>query len=828
MRHLLYPIFLVFFVQISWGQPKNINASRLSGKINPDGKLDESAWLNAPLATGFIQTAPNPGIAADQESLIRVLYDDQAIYVGAHLKDMHPDSILSQLTERDEVGNADWFAVVIDAYQDGQNGVGFAVTASGVQIDQKYSQADGGADEALDGDENWDAVWRSTAKIAPDGWIVEMIIPYSAIRFPNKEIQNWNINFARTVRRSRQSSYWNAVDPQIEGMLNQSGTISNLQNIKSPVRLSATPFLVTYLELYRDKSLDPVNNWGSAINGGMDVKYGINDAFTLDMTLIPDFGQTQSDNQVLNLSPFEVQFDENRPFFTEGTELFNKGDLFYSRRVGGRPIRFFDVQDELSEMDSLLSNPSDARLYNATKLSGRTNRGLGVGFFNATSAPTYSRILDKETEEIREIETNPLTNYNVIVLDQNLKNNSSVTFINTNVLRSGHTYDANVSGGLFSLRDKENKYRVEGRGILSQQYFNRGDTFNYKDSVGLGYSYGLAFAKTSGQFQYETSYDVDSRHYNKNDLGFLFQPNVRNLSGEVSYQIFKPFGIFNRMRFNLGSQYIRLQDPNAFVNYGVNFNFFAVTKKFFAFGLNSFYEPFTTNDYYEPRTDDFSRYYQFPVNAGLGAWVSSDYRKTFAYDLRTFFRKFDEDGRFYYDIFISPRYRVNDHLSFILDINSSTSLNEVGYVTKESDDIILGVRDVQTIENVLNTNYIFNNKMSLIFRLRHYWSVAEYSSFHKLEQDGSLGYSNYNSFNNNSFNAFNIDMEYRWRFAPGSDIFFVWKNAITAFEDIPERIPSDYNKGISQLSDIPQSNSFSIKIIYFLDYLMLKPDRARS
>ncbi|MFT4666184.1 MAG: hypothetical protein ACI8YQ_000045 [Polaribacter sp.] len=827
MRHLLYSFFLLFFIQISWAQPKNINASRLGENINIDGKLDEAAWLNAPLATGFIQSAPNPGADAAQESLISILYDDQAIYIGAHLKDMHPDSILSQLTERDEVGNADWFAVVIDAYQDGQNGVSFAVTASGVQIDQKYSQADGGADEVFDGDDNWDAVWRSSVKMAPDGWIVEMSIPYSAIRFPNKEIQSWNINFARTVRRSRESSYWNAVNPEIEGMLNQSGTIANLQNIKSPVRLSATPFLVTYLELYRDKSLDPVNSWGSAINGGMDVKYGINDAFTLDMTLIPDFGQTQSDNQVLNLSPFEVRFDENRPFFTEGTELFNKGGLFYSRRVGGRPIRFFEVHSELSEMDSLLSNPSDAPLYNATKLSGRTNSGLGLGFFNATSAPTYSRILDKETKEVREFQTNPLTNYNVIVLDQNLKNNSSVTFINTNVLRSGHTYDANVTGGLFNLRDKQNKYKIEGSGFLSQQYLNRGDTFNNKDSVGLGYSYGLGFAKTSGQFQYEASYDVDSRHYNKNDLGFLFQPNIRNLSAESTYQIFKPFGIFNRMRFRAGSQYTRLQSPNAFVNFGVNFDFFAMTKKFFAFGFNTFYEPFTTHDYYEPRTNDFSRYYQYPINGGFSAWVSSDYRNTFAYDIRTFFRKFDDDNRYLYDLSISPRYRVNDHLSFILDISSFTYFNDVGYVTEETDDIILGRRDVRTIENVLNTNYIFNNKMSLIFRLRHYWSVAEYNSFHILEQDGSLSPSNYNAFNNNSFNAFNIDMEYRWRFAPGSDIFFVWKNAIAAFEDIPERISSNYNTGLSQLSDIPQSNSFSIKIIYFLDYLNLKSRRER-
>ncbi|MFK7807689.1 MAG: DUF5916 domain-containing protein [Saprospiraceae bacterium] len=822
-------IFITLILQCSlFAQSKNINASRLNGTLNIDGKLEEAEWVNAPLATGFIQAAPTPGVDADQESEIRVLYDDQAIYIGAHLKDMSPDSILSQLTERDRIDNADWFAVIIDAYQDGQNGISFAVTASGVQIDQKYSLADGGADEVFDGDVSWDAVWRSAVEIVSDGWIVELKIPYMAIRFPNQKVQNWNINFARTVRRSRQLSYWNEVDPEIIGLLNQSGTMSNISDIKSPVRLSATPFLVTYLEHFYDQNNDPVNSWQQAINGGMDVKYGINDAFTLDMTLIPDFGQTRSDNQVLNLSPFEVQFEENRPFFTEGTELFNKGGQFYSRRVGGRPLRYFEVFDQLSEKDSLLNNPIESRLYNASKVSGRTKKGLGVGLFNATSAPTYARVLNKETGETREIETDPITNYNVFVLDQNLKNNSSATFVNTNVLRSGHAYDANVTGGLFTLRDKKNTYELSGRGFLSQQYYNKGDTYaKDQDSIGLGHSYGLEIGKVSGQFQYGTSYNVDSRHYNNNDLGFLPQPNVQALESWASYQIFKPFGNFNRMRVNGGANYIRLQSPNKFVNFGTNINFFAMTKGFFAFGFNSFLEPLETFDYYEPRTSDFSRYYLFPKNGGVGAWISTDYRKTFAYDVRTNLRFYKDGKRYNYNIFLSPRYRVNDKLSFILDINSFTSINDVGFITTNDEDIILGRRDVQTFENVLNTRYIFNNKMSLVFRLRHYWSVAEYSSLHRLEEDGGLGLTSYQEFNDNSFNAFNIDMEYRWRFAPGSDIFIVWKNGIVGGTGDPDQVSYNYREGLNQLSDIAQSNSFSIRVIYFLDYLNLRPKKKK-
>jgi Domain of unknown function (DUF5916)/Carbohydrate family 9 binding domain-like len=822
MSKILFTSLLIFVSLVGQAQQKNINAVRLHEKITIDGLLDEAAWQSTPIATGFVQNSPNPGGPVDQETTVKVLYDDQAIYIGAHLLDNNPDSILLQLTERDQLGNTDWFAVIIDAYQDGQNGVGFAVTASGVQIDEKYSLADGGADEVFDGDASWDAVWSSQVKIVPDGWVVEMSIPYSAIRFPNKEIQTWNINFARTVRRSRQSSYWNPVKPDMVGLLNQSGTISNISNIKSPVRLQATPFLVGYLEHYRDKNGDPVNSFGTALNGGMDVKYGINDAFTIDLTLIPDFGQTRSDNQVLNLSPFEVQFDENRPFFTEGTELFNKGGLFYSRRVGGRPLRFFQVYGNLSEKDSLLSNPQDARLYNATKLSGRTNKGLGIGFFNATSAQTSAKILNKETGDVREFETNPLTNYNVFVLDQNLKNNSSATFINTNVLRKGAAYDANVTGGLFTFRNKTNSYELSGRGFLSQQYYHKNDVFSNKDSVGLGHSYGLGFAKTSGQWQYSLGYSEDSRHYDINDLGIFFLPNARSLEGEASYQIFKPFGIFNRMRFSGFSEYIRLQSPDAFVNFAMGVSSFAMTKKFLAFGFNAVAEPVLTNDYYEPRTSDFSLYYEFPTNFNVGGWVSTDYRKAFAYDVFTNFRKFNDGNRYNFNLTVSPRYRVNDHLSFILDLGSYSNINDIGYVAQENGSVILGRRDVQTFEHVLNSRYIFNNKMSVVFRLRHYWSVAEYHSFHALQQDGRLGATSYNEFNDNSFNAFNIDMEYRWRFAPGSDIFFVWKSAITEQVGDPTTIHYRYGDGVSRLPDIPQRNSFSIKFIYFLDYLAVR------
>ncbi len=746
------------------------------------------------------------------------MYDNTALYIGASLFDEKPDSILRQMTERDNIGNTDWFAVIIDAYRDGNNGVGFAVTPSGIQFDTKFSAtAEGGGFGGVmsSGDRSWDAVWDSDVERTADGWNVEIKIPYSAIRFSNAPAQTWNVNFVREVRRSRETSFWNEVNPNINGYLNQSGSISGFTDIKSPVRLSATPYFSVYAENFYDKNSSPKSNWGRSVNGGMDIKYGINDAFTLDATLIPDFGQVRSDNRVLNLSPFEVRFDENRQFFTEGTELFNKGDLFYSRRVGGTPLHYYDVFLKLDSLEVLLESPTESQLINATKISGRTNGGLGIGVFNAISAETYAVARNLETGEKRKILTSPLTNYNIAVLDQNLPNNSFATLINTNVLRRGDDYDANVTGTTFTLRNKAQSYAFEGKAVLSQKY--------YPDATDLGHNYSGQISKTSGKWRFDLGYSVESYDFDPNDLGFLFSANERALGFQGSFNQNEPFGNFLEAQVTLFSDYERLQRPNVFADFGVGLDAFMVTKERVGFGMFTFMEPVETFDYFDPRRDDFSQYYRFPTSWNVGGFVSTDYRKRFALDLQTSFRKFDEEGRRRFNITVSPRFRASDKLSFFWEIGSFNLNNDVGYVnTIDSAKVIFGRRDNITVENIFNTTYIFTNNMSLSFRLRHYWSKAEYASFHELQSDGRLGPTSYDAFSDNSFNGFTVDCVYRWRFAPGSDIFIVWKNNTEQFTRLKDEIPYSYREGIGRFSDIPQRNSLSLRVIYFLDYLNLK------
>ncbi|HUP13601.1 MAG TPA: DUF5916 domain-containing protein, partial [Niastella sp.] len=412
----------------------------------------------------------------------------------------------------------------------------------GEQFDAKYSTGNNGEDET------WNAVWDSEAKVHEDGWSFEMRIPYSALRF-NSANTVWGLNILRRRSKSGQQFFWNHVSPTVNGFINQEGMWTGIEKIEAPVRLSLSPYFATYVNHY------PYNTPGNkntqvTVNGGMDVKYGINESFTLDMTLVPDFGQVRSDNQVLNLSPFEVKFDENRSFFTEGAELFKKGNLFYSRRIGGQPLHFDNALDSLKSNEHIKSNPLETRLLNATKISGRTKSKLGIGFFNAVTKPMYAEIEDDQ-KNTRRYQTAPLTNYNIVVLDQTLKNNSSISFINTNVLRNGSDYDANVSAGMFDFNNKKNTFNWNGKVAVSQ-------VTNPQEKSTKGYSHVLGFGKTGGRWNFQMGEEVADANYNINDMGILFNNNYIDHYFWTGYRWLKPKNWYNRVQVNFNGYYSRL------------------------------------------------------------------------------------------------------------------------------------------------------------------------------------------------------------------------------------------------------------------------------
>jgi len=295
----IYPTVLISQDSVK----KRVEAIRIKIPPKIDAVLDDSAWLNIPIATDFIQLTPENGKPASYNSEVKFVYDDRALYVGAMLYDPQPDDIMKELSKRDEINMADYFGVYLDCFNDYLTAFGFFVTSSGVQIDLKSTENNGE-------DDSWDAVWQSEAKIIENGWVVELKIPYSAIRFPQTDTQVWGLQIFRNIIRYRENTTWSMVNREVDGLNNQAGELHGIKNIDPPLRLSFVPYVAGYIEKSPESS-----KWGYSFNYGLDLKLGLNESYTLDMTLIPDFGQVQSDDEIYNLSPFEVYYDEKRPFF---------------------------------------------------------------------------------------------------------------------------------------------------------------------------------------------------------------------------------------------------------------------------------------------------------------------------------------------------------------------------------------------------------------------------------------------------------------------------------------------------------------------------------
>lgn len=788
---------------------RSMRAGRSAGRFVIDGIMDEEGWEDAGTATDFVQTMPVPGAAASEETVVYFAYDDYAVYIGAQLFDEEPDRVLREFTERDQEGNYDWFVVIFDTYRDGQNAFSFGVTAAGTQSDSRLI----GTEE----DKSWDAVWESAVSHTELGWAVEIKIPFSMLRFTEADTQRWHINFGRSVRKNGEESFWSPVRPDIKILALQSGVLEGIEGVNPGLRLMLTPYLIGYLNESHHKAGGIRPSWGGDINGGVDLKLGVSKSFTLDAILIPDFGQVRADDQILNLSPFEVQFAENRQFFTEGVELFNRAGLFYSRRIGGLPLRHSAAQSALEPGEELVSNPANGTLLNASKLTGRTASGTGIGVFNAVERASYAEIR-RGDGSTRRVLTGPLSNYNVLVVDQILPNAGFVSLTNTNVWREGSSYDANVSAMNFHLRNSRQRYAIGGAAGYSLQ---KGRDF-HKD----GYTWQLNFNKISGAFTYQLDYLVESLDYDFNDLGLMRVANERNLSLTMAYNWWKPFGPFQSAGINFWSFYLRLHEPNVYSENFTKIDGYFLLKNQVEFGWVSYIEFIESHDYYEPRTQDFSLYFFEPKNFNFGLYANSDYRKKLRYGANASYRKYFTPGRYRVESGAFLTYQHNNHFTASWEVTDYLGILDVGFVAAlPNDEVILGNRNQHTIENTLTLKYAFDEKLSAGLRVRHYWTQVEYASFGSLGKDGRLQATDYpgeelGGLTAHDFTAdfFTADLRVIWRYAPGSDISFVWKQSIA---ELASSATGDYFSNLTELMRFPQQNSFSLRLNYFLDYSSL-------
>lgn len=802
MNNTLTYFFLLIGV-ISYSQKKILKTTFIKENLIIDGSLEESNWKTAQVAKDFFMVAPDNGkrISKDKETVVKILYDNEAIYIGATLYDNEPNKILKEITKRDDQGTSDTFGVFINGFNDGQQDFRFFCTAAGTQLDCLATDADGE-------DFTWDAIWTSKTKINGNGWVVEMKIPYAALRFSNNKTQTWGINFVRDIKRENSIYSWTNIDNKIGNVIPQAGILEGIENINTPTRLFFMPYSSFYLNANRNQKV-----YG-AFKGGMDIKYGINDAFTLDAILIPDFGQTKFDDQILNLGPFEQQFNENRAFFTEGTDLFNKGNLLYSRRIGASP----SIYPVTANNEEIITNPLNVNLINALKVSGRTKNGLGIGILNAVTETTTAKIRNNDTQLIRSEIVEPLTNYNVLVLDKRFRKNSSVSFVNTNVTRNRNFKDANVTALVWDLNTKKNTYNLSGD--LKYSYLN-------DITAKKGFNSSLNIGETSGRYRYSLGANIVTKDFDNNDLGINFQTNYYSLIGNANYRILNSTKYLNSLNinFNAFSQFQKETNLAQGNNYNINLNI--KNKKNHFFGLRIGSSPFKTYDYYEPRSAN--KYVIIPSRIGSAFFFSSNYNYKFAFDLNTSYSKSDEAGRNNYNFMASPRYRFNDKLLLNYSFNFQGQKNNKGFVDSIDNDfnpltpktIIFANRNVITYSNSISGKYAPNSTTTFNLLLRHYWSYAENKNFLGLMDNGNLtDFPSYSVNKNSNFNSWNLDLSYSWWFAPGSQISILYRNSSANFE---REINKDFGNNVTNLLNNDVLNhAFSISVRYFIDYNQVK------
>ncbi|WP_240321116.1 DUF5916 domain-containing protein [Kordia sp. SMS9] len=799
---IILTIFMMLLFQSVWSQDKRkkYNASRTNEAPKIDGKPFENVWNKAVSGSDFIMLQPDNGAQEKkaQKSIVKILYDDNSIYVAAYLYDDNIKKIDKQFSQRDQVNvQTDVFSFWINTYNNQIDQTRFYVTAAGAIADSK---ATNGSE-----DFSYNVIFDGKSSIDENGWYVEMKIPYQALRFPKSKVQNWSFNALRRINSQNQSFTFNFVDITQGNEAQYDAQLLGITNINPPFRLSLFPYTSIQSVQFEGKS-------ETEFNAGLDLKYGISDAFTLDATLIPDFGQVAFDEVILNLGPFEQAFQEQRPFFTEGTELFSKGNLFFSRRIGQTPTRFGEVQSETLENEIIVENPQQAQLLNAVKVTGRTKNKLGIAFLNAVTKKATAILKDTITNSQREFVTEPLTNYNLIVLDKQFGANSSVYFSTASTFRGGSFTDANVSAIGVEHFDKKNIYRYKADFKMSNR-FRESDTDQ-------GYNFEGRWDRVQGKWRYGFLHRNVGKNYNPNDLGLQFRNNLNGTYLFGSYNQFKPKGILNNFRVNYEIGHERTNSPGLHNATSLYISAAFQTKNLLNFGAYTIAST-RTLDLFESRIP--LQAVRYAPRIVYGGYFTTDTRKRISINagVNTDQRFNDPENRF--DFFIEPSFRITDKFFISYNWFWQKRNQRLSFVAIDNGESILSRRNTQTIENSIQGVYNFDTTKSINLRLRNFWSAAKFSDDYKvLLSDGNTQrYTENNTFNPNAdFNIWNMDVSFVWQFAPASNLILLYRNSLSNFQSNGD---INFTDSLNQLFQESIQQTFSVRLTYFLDVNKILP-----
>lgn len=551
------------------------NAERADKLIAIDGEDTDESWGKAQWQSGFIQHEPYEGREPTRETSFKIMYDDNNLYVLIRCWD-DPDSIQRRLTRRDDQ-DGDLVGIQIDSYNDKRTAFTFIISAAGVKTDFLLSE-DGQSEDLT-----WDPIWYAATTIDKDGWLAEMRIPLSQLRFGRDNEQHWGLQLRRYLYRRQELSLWQHIPKDAPGWVHLFGELQGVRGIKPKRQIEIAPYAVASAERYQAEEGNPFQKGeGANINGGVDGKIGITNNMIMDFTINPDFGQVEADPSEVNLTAFETYYTEKRPFFIEGKNIFNfpisgigssDENLFYSRRIGRVPERDIDLAG-----NTYADVPSYTKILGASKITGKTPQGLSLGILESVTRQEDATI---DSAGIRHNEpVEPLSNYFVTRVQQDLQQGSTILGgIFTAVNRGIHSTllnflptSAYTGGADFTKYWREKKYHFTGKFLFSSvrgnknallkiqtssaHYFQRPDMDYVRfDSSRTSLSGHAGFVEVGkdggGHWRWTGSVTWKSPGFETNDIGYIQTTDEIYQSMWLAYRIWEPFSIFRWLNLNL-------------------------------------------------------------------------------------------------------------------------------------------------------------------------------------------------------------------------------------------------------------------------------------
>ncbi len=851
------------------------HAARRSGSVSIDGRLDESAWAAATPSSGFVQSYPKPGAPAPDPTEVRVLYDDQALYVGVRMHDPHPDSIAAQLARRDASGiYSDWVHIVVDSYHDRRTSFRFSVNPKGVKKDV-YTSNDGAEDI------NWDAVWDVATRIDSLGWTAEYRIPLSQIRFGSAPVgaeRIWGFQVQREIARRQERDTWSPWTPQDPGFVSRFGDLAGLVNIPTPSRLEVMPYVSTRVTRAPGNPANPFySKTELKPSVGGDLRYGLPGGLTLTATVNPDFGQVEVDPSVVNLSAFETFFPEKRPFFLEGSDVFTFGQLrihndygsqryFYSRRIGRQPQLFPPASNvEFADV------PDQSTIAGAAKITGKVGPWtLGI-IDGVTPQETADVRLRDGTNSTSPVE--PFTNYFAGRARRDFRSGGSVVGgmltstvrdvsdkVFTDALRRNATFGGLdfehsmqkrawvASGFIAGSRVTGSASSIASTQFSSTHYYQRPQAdytdFDPNKTSLDGHIGEIAIAHNGSVFG-SLAYKEASPGLELNDMGFIGRADYRATSALIGYQDITAGKLFRQF------------DYYAYANQAYNFGGLSILRSaaggfdltfpnLWTLGVRGGGNP----DYYSDRFTRGGPDALQPSSWNAGSNVGSDNRKPVVYGGGYSYARSSSGGSqpsAYLNLTYRPTTSVR--LSFSPSYSGGTSTGQ--YVRAVTDALATNTfgrryvfADIKqtTLSMDTRVEWTFTPALSLQMYAQPFVATGKYENFKEFLEPKKYDFAVYGrekgtiarsttgvytvdpdgtgpatafQFGDPNFNVRSLrgNAVVRWEYRPGSALFFVWQQERSGFEPI-----GDFSAGrdIGDIFKTIPTNVFLVKATYWL------------